>query len=177
MRRRADTLVRLTAVSYSFGHDQPLDQALQIIAPGIRDPTPFRVVLLCTVELETGMMRRLTAVCTPQETLNELRSRKQPLASVQQIMRPEFKISRSYFIPVDQAPVIPSDLHMVTLDVSASADATGNSWRADDILFIPLENAEGQVVGLVSLTIRSMGCALTRPRLKRWRFFRPRLRY
>jgi GAF domain-containing protein len=157
MRRRADTLVRLTDVSYSLGHDQPLDQALQIIARGIRDSTPFRVVLMSIVELETGMMRRLTAVGIPQETLNELLSRKQPLASVQQIMRPEFKISRSYFIPVDQAPVIPSDLHMVTLDVSASADATGNSWRADDILFIPLENAEGQVVGLVSLDDPSNG--------------------
>ncbi len=157
MRRRADTLVRLTDVSYTLGHDQPLDQALQIVARGIRDSTPFRVVLMSVVELETGMMRRLTAVGIPQETLNELLARKQPLASVQQLIRPEFKISRSYFIPVDQAPVIPSDLHMVTLDVTAPAEPASNAWHADDFLLIPLENAEGQIVGLISLDDPSNG--------------------
>ncbi len=157
MRRRADTLVRLTDVSYNLGHDQPLDQALQIISRGIRDSTPFRVILVSVVELETGLMRRLTAVGIPQEMLTELLSRKQPLASVQQLMRPEFKISRSYFIPEDQAPVIPSDLHMVTLDVSASVDVSSNTWHANDLLLIPLENSEGQVVGLISLDDPSNG--------------------
>ena len=52
MRRRADTLVRLADVSYNLGHDQPLDQALQIIARGIRDSTPFRVVLMSIVEAD-----------------------------------------------------------------------------------------------------------------------------
>lgn len=151
IRRRADTLVRLTDVSHSLGHDQPLDQALQIIARGIRDSTPFRVVLMSIVEQESGMLRRLTAVGIPQETLNELLARKQSLLSVQQLMRPEFKISRSYFIPVGQTPVIPSDIHMVTLDVSASTNKSTNTWDPDDFLLIPLENAEGQIVGLISL--------------------------
>ncbi|MFN8380493.1 MAG: GAF domain-containing protein [Anaerolineales bacterium] len=157
MRRRADTLVRLTDVSYNLGHDQPLDQALQVIARGIRDSTPFRVVLMSTVELETGLMRRLSAVGIPQETLNELMSRKQPLASLQKIMKPEFKISRSYFIPVDLAPVVPSDLHIVTLDVPVSAAAPHAAWHADDILLVPLENAEGQIVGIISLDDPSNG--------------------
>lgn len=157
MRRRADTLTRLADVSYNLGHDQPLDQALQIIARGIRDATPFRVVLMSIVELETGLMRRLTAVGIPQDTLNELLSRKQPLSSIQQLMRPEFKISRSYFIPVDQAPVIPSDLHMVTLDVSVTAGSSSDAWDPDDFLLVPLENAEGQIVGLISLDDPSNG--------------------
>ena len=157
MRRRADTLVRLTDVSYTLGHDQPLDQALQIIARGIRDSTPFRVVLMSIVEPDTGLMRRLTAVGIPQDTLNELLSRKQPLSSVQQLIRPEFKISRSYFIPVDKAPVIPTDLHMVTLDVSTTPGAASNAWNADDFLLVPLENAEGQIVGLISLDDPSNG--------------------
>ena len=157
MRRRSDTLVRLTDVSYNLGHDQPLDQALQIIARGIRESTPFRVVLMSMVETETGMLRRLTAVGIPRETMNELMARKQPLASLQQLMRPEFKISRSYFIPIDLSPVMPSDVHMVTLEVSSSAEKTPNSWDPDDALLIPLENAEGQIVGLISLDDPSNG--------------------
>jgi hypothetical protein len=89
--------------------------------------------------------------------LNELLARKQPLQSVQQLMRPEFKISRSYFIPADQTPVIPPDVHMVTLDVTTSTAKTSNTWNPDDFLLIPLENAEGQIVGLISLDDPSNG--------------------
>ena len=79
MRRRADTLVHLTDVSYSLGLDQPLDQALQSIARVYPRLNPFRVVLISLVEPETGMLRRLTALGLPQETLNELLAHKQPL--------------------------------------------------------------------------------------------------
>ena len=157
MRRRSDTLVRLTDASFSLGHDQPLDQALQTIALGIRDSTPFRVVLVSVVEPETELLRRVTAVGIPQETLNELLSTKQPLASVQQLMRPEFKISHSYFIPADQAPVIPPDLHMVTLDMAVPETKTADAWDPDDFLLIPLESAEGTIIGLISLDDPSNG--------------------
>ena len=40
---------------------------------------------------------------------------------------------------------------MVTLDVSPSAVKTPNAWDPDDILLVPLESADGQMVGLVSL--------------------------
>jgi GAF domain-containing protein/nitrogen-specific signal transduction histidine kinase len=151
MRRRADTLVRLADVSYDLGHDQPLDQALQVIARGIRDSTPFRVVLISMVEVETGLLRRVAATGIPQETLNELFSRKQPIQGVNKLMRPEFKVSRSYFIPNDQSPIIQADVHAVTLDIPVSPIQQSNSWNVNDTLLIPLESAEGQVVGLISL--------------------------
>ncbi len=157
LRRRSETLARVTGVGYDLVHDQPLDHALQIIARGIRDTTPFRVALISVLEPETKMLRRVTAVGIPQETLNELQARKQPLASVQQLMRKEFAISRSYFIPVDQTPLIPTDLHVVTLDVSTPAPHSDNAWDAGDILLVPLENAEGQVIGLISLDDPSNG--------------------
>jgi len=150
MRRRSDTLVRLTDVSYAMGGDQPLDQALQIIARGIRDATPFRVVLMSVLDLDTSQLNRVTAVGIPQEKLNELLSRKQPLSGLQQLLRPEFKISRSYFIPSDQAPHIP-EMHSVALNLEALTERTAEMWDVDDILIIPLENSDGQIVGMISL--------------------------
>jgi GAF domain-containing protein/nitrogen-specific signal transduction histidine kinase len=154
VRRRAETLQHLGSVNHNLIHDQPLDQALQIIARGIREATPFRVVLISMVEQETAQLQRITAVGIPQETLNELLSRKQPLASLQQMMRPEFKVSRSYFIPADKAPVIPPDLHSVTFDVTTSSVKTDNPsdvWNSEDFFLVPLESAEGEIVGLISL--------------------------
>jgi GAF domain-containing protein len=155
VRRRAETLQHLGNVNYNLIHDQPLEQALQIIARGIREATPFRVVLISMVEQETAQLKRITGVGIPQETLIELLSRKQPLASIQQMMRPEFKVSHSYFIPADKAPVIPPELHSVTLDVSTSApvkaDDPSDLWKSEDFFLVPLENAEGEIIGLISL--------------------------
>lgn len=157
VRRRSDTLMRLSDVSYNLGHDQPLDQMMQMIARGIRDSSPFRVVLVSVLEPDSSLLRRVTAVGLPQEILTELLARKQPLSSVQQLMRPDFKVSRSYFIPANRAPVIPPDLHLVTLDVSQSNAAVANAWHAEDLLLVPLENSEGQMIGLISLDSPSNG--------------------
>lgn len=157
MRRRAETLVRLTDVSYNLGHDQPLDQALQMVARGIREATPFRVVLVSVLETETNQLRRVTAAGLPPETWNEFSAHKQPLSGIQQLMRPEFKISHSYFIPADQTPIIPPDVHHLAIDVSKSAPKTSNAWDADDFLLIPLENSDGQIIGLISLDDPSDG--------------------
>ncbi|HRQ23625.1 MAG TPA: GAF domain-containing protein, partial [Anaerolineales bacterium] len=160
VRRRAETLQHLNDANLLLRHDQPMDHALQIIARGIRDATPFRVVLISMVEKEAAALQRITAVGIPQETLNELLARKQPLAGVQQLMRPEFKVGRSFFIPADQTPVIPPELHIVTLEKPAPADHPGVSseaWHPDDLFLIPLEDAEGEIIGLISLDDPSNG--------------------
>lgn len=157
MRRRSDTLVRLTDVSHNLGHDQPLDQALQMIARGIRDASPFRVVLMSVLETETAQLKRVTATGLSLESWNELSARKQPISSVQQLMRPEFKVSRSYFIPADQTPVIPPDVHHVAVDLAKPTLQGSHVWHPDDFLLIPLENSEGDVIGLVSLDDPSDG--------------------
>ncbi|HMD79825.1 MAG TPA: GAF domain-containing protein, partial [Anaerolineales bacterium] len=116
LRRRADTLSKLTEVSYALNFEQPLDQLLRAIANSIREATAFQAVLVSVYEPETGLLRRVSGVGFTPETLAELMSRKQPLSSVQQMLKPQFRISRSYFIPVDEAPIIPADVHMVTLE-------------------------------------------------------------
>jgi hypothetical protein len=57
------------------------------------------------------------------------------------MLKPQFRISRSYFIPVDDAPIIPSDVHMVTLDLEVTGSKESvNTWDPDDFLIIPLED-------------------------------------
>ena len=53
--------------------------------------------------------------------------------------------------------MIPSDVHLVTLDIAASVSKTPNAWDPNDTLLVPLENAEGQIVGLISLDDPSNG--------------------
>ncbi|HJS17435.1 MAG TPA: GAF domain-containing protein [Anaerolineales bacterium] len=151
LRRRAETLTKVTEVSYGLNFEYPLDQLLRTIANSIREATPFQAVLISIYEPDTGLLRRITGVGFPPETLAELMARKQPLSSIQQMLKPQFRISRSYFIPVDDAPIIPADVHMVTLELAGSPAPSSNTWDPDDFLIIPLEDHHGTPLGLLSV--------------------------
>jgi len=157
MRRRADTLIKLSDVGYTLNFEQPLEQTLHSIAQGIKESTPFQVVLISLYEPETAMLRRVTAVGIPQEALNELLTRKQPLTGVQQLMAPEFKIGHSFFIPFEKAPVVPASVHMVTLELHVTQQIEAHGWNPDDTLLVPLEDAQGNPLGLISLDDPSNG--------------------
>jgi len=149
-RRRADALTKLSEVNPFINFDQPLEQSLRLIANGIREATPFGAVLISIYESDTGLLRRVAGVGFAPDVLNELISRKQPLSSVQQLLKPQFKVSRSYFIPVDKAPIIPADVHMVTIADGKSKNLP-NAWDHDDILIVPLDDSQGNPLGLISL--------------------------
>ena len=150
LRRRAATLTKLTEVSTVLNFEQPVDQVLRKIAVSIQESTAFQAVLISVYERETGMLRRVAGVGFPPDTLAELMSRKQPLASIQQMLKPQFRISNSYFIPVDEAPIIPADVHMVTLDLDDKTGKSSSAWDPDDFLIIPLEDDQGLPLGLMS---------------------------
>ncbi|MEW5942042.1 MAG: GAF domain-containing protein, partial [Chloroflexota bacterium] len=141
-------------LSSTLNYEQPLEQSLLNVATAVQEATPFQVALVSVYEPDTGMLRRVAGVGMPQETLEELLTHKQPLQSVQQLLRPEFKIGRCYFIPADQTPVIPSDVHTVTPAQAVSGGVTAsNAWNPDDFLLIPLETANGKPLGLISLDV------------------------
>jgi GAF domain-containing protein len=151
LRRRADALTKLSESNSFISFDQPLEQSLRGIATGIREATPFGAVLISMVEPDTGLLRRVVGVGFSQETLAELMARKQPYSSLQQLLKPQFRISRSYFIPVDQTPIIPSDVHTVYVETTDKSQKSPNAWDPDDFLLIPLEDSQGKPLGLISL--------------------------
>jgi PAS domain S-box-containing protein len=150
LRRRAETMSSLTEISYAINFEQSLEQQLRNIGNAIRDATPFQAVLFSIFEPDNGMLRRVTGIGFSQEVLSELLARKQPLTSIQQLLKPEFRVSHSYFIPADEAPVVPADVHMVTLDLKEETRLE-NAWDPDDLLILPLSDGQGNPLGLLSL--------------------------
>ena len=151
LRRRADVLSRLSDGGLVVDFELPLEQSLKIIAGNISDATNFKAVLISVYEQESGMLRRVTGVGFSQATLNDLLARKQPFASLQQILKPEFRINRSYFIPVDKSPIVPADVHMVVLDTESNTQNTSDSWDPDDSLVTLLEDYQGNPLGMISV--------------------------
>jgi GAF domain-containing protein len=151
LHRRADVLSKLSNSDLLVDFEKPIEQSLRTIAERISESTNFKAVLISIYERDTGMLRRVTGVGFPQDTLNELTARKQPFASLLQILKPEFSVSHSYFIPVDQSPIVPADVHIVTLDEESREKKTPNSWDPDDTLVTVVEDNHGNPLGIVSV--------------------------
>ena len=154
--QRANSLSQITDINQSIIMDQTLEQLLHTIAVGIQESTKFKMVLISVYEPDSGLLRRVTGVGLPQDTLTELLARKQPLGSVKALLKSKFRMGNTYFIPADETPVVSSDVHMVTLDLD-EVDATGNVWDPNDFFIMMLEDIQGNPLGLISLDAPSNG--------------------
>ncbi len=148
-RRRADTLLKFFDTAKNLQVDQPLEKALEMIARGIQQSTPFDVVLFSLYNPESGLLRRVTHVGLDEKVFANLEAHQQPWNSVAQLMTPEFQIGSLYFIPADQAPVIPADVQIVTV-VDKPVDLP-NAWKQDDLLLVPVYDHGGNPLGLISV--------------------------
>ena len=152
LQRRADTLTKLTETGQVLNFEQPLEQLLRVIASSIRDTTPFGSVLVSVYESDTGLLRRVTGVGFSSDELAELMSYRQPLSSVQQMFKPQYRIGRSYFIPADQTPTIPTDAYVAPLNANVGTQKPPNSWNSEDILLTLLDDNHGNPLGMISLS-------------------------
>jgi PAS domain S-box-containing protein len=152
LRRRAAVVARLSD-SASLDFEQPLEQSLREIAVNISEATVFSAVLISVLEPQSGMLRRVAGVGFPPEVMAEFMSRKQPFSSLKQLLKPQFRISRSYFIPADQSPIVPADVHMVTIQPQERQKKSSNTWDPDDTLVTVLEDNEGKPLGIISVDL------------------------
>jgi PAS domain S-box-containing protein len=148
--RRAQILSKLLETTSALMADLPLEQALEALAYGIQEATPFQAVLMSIVDPEAMMQRRVAGVGMPLETLQLLKSHQQPWASVAQLLKPEFKVGQGYFIPYNKRPLISGDLQIVKV-VETSPGTSQDAWHQEDVLLYPVTDTEGNPIGLVSL--------------------------
>ncbi len=148
--RHADTLASLLETTAILELEHPLADSLLAISRGIREATPFDVVLVSVYEKETGMLRRVTGVGIDEEQLITLQEREQPFVSVQQFLKPAFQMGSAYYIPGEEAPIVPSDLHIVTLEDGLNGERQG-AWHPDDIFVFVLRDQDDEPLGMISL--------------------------
>lgn len=148
--QRTQTLSKLLETASVLASDLPLEQALETVAYGIQESTPFEAVLISVIDQETMMQRRVCGVGMPIETLQLLKSHQQAWSSVAQLLRPEFRVGKGYFIPHDQRPVVSSDVQILPV-MESEGGVTPDAWHKDDALLYPITDVDGNPIGLISL--------------------------
>lgn len=170
LNRRVETLSKLFEVSQVLQADQPLDQALEAIAYAIQESTPFDIVLISVYDSQTQMLQRVAGTGIPLATMAELRARTHPWIALQRMLDPRFKIGRSYFIPQEQAPLTPAELHTVTFNGDSSTNAA-QSWNPQDLLLLPLLDNHDQPLGLISVDAPRNNLRPDRPSIETMEIF------
>ncbi|MBP7690969.1 MAG: GAF domain-containing protein, partial [Anaerolineales bacterium] len=80
------------------------------------------------------------------------RDREHPGENAQHLMRPEFRLSQSYFLPSERSADLIRHVEVTPMPAPQRlADSVANAWHPEDMLLTPLLGSGQEPVGLLSL--------------------------
>ena len=151
LRRRADQLAQLFEVSRAVRSDLPLAGNLETIAFGLQEAVGFNVVLISVVDSQSLRLKRTAATGLPLATFQEISRVQPPWEDVARLLRDEFRISQSYFLPHETAGQLTNSLDAVLVRQTSASDGAPGSWHPDDMLLVPLRGSSREPIGLLTV--------------------------
>jgi methyl-accepting chemotaxis protein len=128
----------------------PLPDILQHIATSISTYTGFRAIALWLEAEQAGTYAPTVFVGIGEDSQQTLRDNPATAEQLQRAMRPEFRMSQSYFVPHEYVVSDLADIGRVV--TSAAIGEEPGSWDAEDMLIVPLFSVRQQhMTGFISL--------------------------
>lgn len=147
--RRAQQIKELVRLTNLLRADLGLEEVLQQIAASTAACTGFRILAINLFDEKTNTAKVVVCAGLPEEAENVLRSGKDPIDAVYQALRPEFRISHSYFIPGEHSNIIANWTGVI---VKTRDEYAEGGWQPEDMLLIPLFSPrEQKMLGVLSL--------------------------
>lgn len=150
LKKRADQLNRILMVSQAVRSDRPLAGVLQEIAHAVRESVGFDWVLISVLEGDPTHLRRIAAAGLPDDVVERLKSTPQSWRAMEVVMREEFRISQSYYVPAEE-----QERWRGVLDVHEAGREKerreSNEWHPQDLLIVPLLSPGRNIRGILSV--------------------------
>ncbi|MHB8598458.1 MAG: methyl-accepting chemotaxis protein [Ktedonobacteraceae bacterium] len=126
-----------------------LREILQQMVASISDCTGFRISVIHLAEAGSEYLSPVAFTGMSEENQRVLREARRPVEEVVRLMRDDYRISQSYFIPHEHAGNF-SDIVSVTS--KSVEDYAPGGWHPDDALIVPLFSQRKQeLLGFLSL--------------------------
>jgi len=153
LRRRADQLAQLLEISRAVRSDKPLADNLEAIAFGLQAGVGFNVVAVYLLDPNTRRTQRVAVVGLPLKLVEETRHVETPWDNIQKMMREEFRVGQSYFLPFERAAHLTSgSIHWLMAPTPERPPRLSpNAWHQNDILIVPLIGSSTEPLGFLSL--------------------------
>lgn len=159
--RRVEQLATLFEISGALRMNLSLSDILERIIHAIPDVVGFNRAILSWVEGEPPYLRRVVSAGIPLAVFRQLQRVYQPLAKLEAVMREEYRISNSYFIPHDRQEEWDQDLAIYP-EPEGEKEGHEGRWHANDVLLVPLRSADGAILGVLSVDDPQDGLVPTR---------------
>ena len=150
---RVDQLARLSEINRAFRANSPLRSILEDIAFAIQETVGFNSVLLSLTKRE--QLQAITGAGIPITQLEKLTQTPGPVGAIETLFQEKFLLSHSYFIPQGDLPRqenLPDISYIFPIEETIKPVSDVQAWHPGDLLLTPLRNAEGQLLGLLSVT-------------------------
>lgn len=174
LNRRVETQAKLLEITEALQSHQPLEQALENIAYAIQDATPFNTILISRFNPETRQLERIAGAGLSLSDMQTLREHPQSWDMVQQVLQAEFRIGNAYFIPYERMPILPAELHAINvlpMPEEKSGQLNPHAWHPDDVLALPLLDADKNPLGLISVDAPRNGLRPDQPTIETLEIF------
>lgn len=149
MQQRSRQIKELIRLGNMLRADLGLDEVLQHIVAAISNCTGFRIAVIKLVEADGEHMSAVAFAGVAEENERQLRALHDPVQQLARIMRPEFRLSQSYFVSHEHIGEL-ADIPLFSQ--TSESDYEPGGWHPDDLFIIPLYSPRRrQLLGILSL--------------------------
>jgi methyl-accepting chemotaxis protein len=149
MQQRTRQIKELIRLGNMLRADLSLDEVLQHIVAAISNCTGFHIAVIKLVEADGEHMVAVAFFGVAEENERQLRALHDPVQQLSRIMRPEFRLSQSYFVSHEHIGEL-ADIPLFSQTSESDYEAGG--WHPDDLFIIPLYSPRRrQLLGILSL--------------------------
>ena len=147
--RRARQIKEVLRLGNAMRAELQLEILLRQIVEAISSCIGFRTAILNLVREDSAETESAAFVGIKPEDEQRMRASPQPLNSMLALMRSEFRLSQSYFIPHEYAHLTNGMPVVTPTNITWQG---GNTWHPHDILLVPLVSPrENKLLGILSL--------------------------
>ncbi|GHO43646.1 methyl-accepting chemotaxis protein [Ktedonospora formicarum] len=150
-KRRGEHIKELLRLGNLLRADLGLDDVLQQIAASIANCTGFQALAINLVDEQAQVTRVAACIGVSPEDERRLKDNPEPLATMLGMMRPEYRISQSYFLSHTQMKENFTEL--VNVPAGTLEGYGEGKWHPEDTLIIPLYSLREEKL----LAVLSMG--------------------
>ncbi len=147
--RRTQQIKELIRLGNILRAELGLNEVLQQIVASISACTGFRISVINLIEESGDTLSSVAFSGVSEENERVLREAHDPVEKIFKLMRPEFRISQSYFISHEYGDVFSDYVSVVQKRVD---DYEASGWHPDDMLMVPLFSPRRRkLLGFLSL--------------------------
>jgi PAS domain S-box-containing protein len=156
LEKRLETISAYLNTSELLSSGHTLNQSLEKIAQGIVSTTPYTKAAIYEYQTENQQLQFTAGAGIPEAERDSKENQSPAWEIFETLLLDQYRHGRVYYIPSEktspyqQISISPASSSPVRkMEDPQSLSLPDDKWQPDDILIIPLHNAQGEILGLI----------------------------